>query len=62
MLPLLMISRSRQGSGFYHFIKNNSSTPLYNFFSYKIIAQGFLMVDIYRAEDGYLRRLQYESK
>lgn len=32
MLPLLMISRSRQGSGFYHIIKNNSSTPLYNFF------------------------------
>jgi hypothetical protein len=35
MLPLLMISRSRQGSGFYHIIKNNSSTPLYNFFYIK---------------------------
>lgn len=57
MLPLLMISRSRQGSSFYHIIKNNSSTLLYNFFSYKIIAQGFLVVDIYRAEDGCLRRL-----
>lgn len=52
MLPLLMISRSRQGSGFYHIIKNNSSTPLYNFFNYKKIVQGFLMIDIYRAEDG----------
>lgn len=56
MLPLLMISRSRQGSGFYHIIKNNSSTPLYNFL-YKKIVQGFLMIDIYRAEDGCLRRL-----
>lgn len=52
MLPLLMISRSRQGSGFYHIIKNNSSTPLYNFFYIKKIVQGFLMIDIYRAEDG----------
>lgn len=52
MLPLLMISRSRQGSGFYHIMKNNSSTPLYNFFLYKIIVQGFLMIDIYRAEEN----------
>lgn len=52
MLPLLMISRSRQGSGFYHIIKNNSSTPLYNFFLYKKIVQGFLMIDIYRAEEN----------
>lgn len=52
MLPLLMISRSRQGSDFYHIIKNNSSTPLYNFFLYKIIVQGFLMIDIYRAEEN----------
>lgn len=30
MLPLLMISRSRQGSGFYHIIKNNSRACLKN--------------------------------